>query len=93
MTPIRATPEAAPVEVGPEPTPAEPKAPIRFKYDVNGRALPLTEAEHAAHRAALRAALVRMAELPVDDDCVPDEEIFRAIDSHRPHRPLFEGLY
>lgn len=71
----------------------EATTPIRLRFDANGRAIPLTEAEHDAHREAIRAALKRMAEVPDDDPPVPDEEIFRAIDEGRPHRPLFEGLY
>ena len=89
MTPIQATPETT---TSGTPTP-EATAPMRLKFDANGRAIPLTDTERAAYVARAWAAIKRMAETPIDDPEVSDEEIFRAIDEGRPHRPLFEGMY
>ena len=68
-------------------------APIkRAKLDDKGRLIPLTPAEAAAEAAAIRVMLDELRSIPSDPD-EDDAEFFRAIDSHRPHRPLFEGLY
>jgi hypothetical protein len=67
-------------------------APTRLKLNAEGRLMPRTDEERAADAIRIRAALARMAEIP-DDPPGSDEEFWRAIDSHRPDRPLFEGMY
>ena len=71
------------------------KAPAsnQLKLDANGRLLPRTDEERAADAVRMREALRRIAEMPNDDPPGETEAIMRAIDSHRPHRPLFEGYY
>ena len=86
---------AEPAHDGPEPVVAEasPGLPIkRAKLDDQGRLIPLTPAEAQAEAEAIRAMLEELRSIPSDPD-EDDAEFFRAIDSHRPHRPLFEGLY
>ena len=55
----------------------EVSAPNRLKLDAKGRALPRTDAERAAQREVLRAALKRMAEIPDDDPPGTDEAFMR----------------
>lgn len=85
MTPNGSTPST------PEAT--ETQAPHSLKRDANGRLLPRTDEERAADAERARAALARMAEISDDDPPGETEEFMRAIDSHRPDRPLFEGYY
>lgn len=66
-------------------------APIRLKLNAEGRLMPRTDEERAADAIRIRATLARMAEIP-DDPPGSDERFWRAIDSHRPDRPLFEGM-
>lgn len=72
--------------------PPEPRL-GRIRLDADGRMIPMTKAELAAHIEARKAASRRAEAIPDDDNPVDDAEVMRAIDSHRPHRPLFEGLY
>lgn len=64
----------------------------RSRFDEEGRLIPLTAEEKVQHAAAIRAAIDALEAIP-DDPTEDDAEFYRAIDSHRPHRPLFEGLY
>ena len=64
----------------------------RAKLDDQGRLIPLTPAEGQAQAEAIRAMLDRLQTIENGPD-EDDAEFMRAIDSHRPHRPLFEGLY
>ena len=91
-------PDPAGQDLGPsqdESTAIEPtsRPPIRLaKLDDQGRLIPLTPAEMQGEAESIRAMLDRLQAIengPDDDDA----EFMRAIDSHRPHRPLFEGLY
>jgi hypothetical protein len=76
-----------PADAGPTPRPG---------VDASGRLLPGTEAERRARARArgMRAALEGLAEI-ADEADTPETwaEVFRGIDSARPERPLFEGLY
>ncbi len=66
----------------------------RLRLDDQGRAIPFTPTERQARSEALRLVLEEMhADSPDDPSEVTDSEIFRAIDSHRPERPLFEEYY
>ena len=67
------------------------RVPIRI--DDQGRLIPFTPAERAARAEALLQALEEIRNIPDDPNESSDEEVFRAIDSHRPHRPLFEDYY
>jgi hypothetical protein len=58
-----------------------------------GRMIPLSDEEWAARRSAAIRALKAIEQLPDDDAPGIEQEIMRGIDSHRPHRPLFEGMY
>lgn len=62
------------------------------QFDSEGRLVPLTAEEKVQHAAAIRAAIGAIEAIPADPS-EDDSEFLRAIDSHRPHRPLFEGLY
>ncbi len=62
------------------------------RLDSEGRLIPWTEAEQAQHAEAVHAGLARLREIP-DEPGEDDREFFRAIDSHRPERPLFEEYY
>jgi hypothetical protein len=59
--------------------------------DSSGRLVPRSEAERMAHSVALRAALDDIAAIGPDatDAAEVWDEVFRGIDSARPHRPLF----
>jgi len=64
----------------------------RLRLDDQGRAIPFTPAERQARAEALRLALEDTHATTTDDPSgVTDSEVFRAIDRHRPERPLFEG--
>ena len=82
MNPSPSTPEAT-----------EAPAPHRLKLDANGRLLPRTDEERAADAERIQGLAESLASIPDDDPPGSDQEFWRAIDSHRPHRPLFEGLY
>ena len=59
--------------------------------DSSGRLVPRSEAQRRAHSVKLRAALDDIAAIgpdATDAEAVWDE-VFRGIDSSRPHRPLF----
>ena len=79
MTPIQSNPDTA--------------APNRLKLDARGRMLPRTDEERAADAERIRELLAILAATPADDPPGETEEFMRAIDSHRPDRPLFEGYY
>ena len=64
----------------------------RGRFDDQGRLVPLNEAERAQHAAAILSALALLDEIS-DDPNEDSAEFFRAVDSHRPERPLFDGLY
>ncbi len=56
-------------------------------------ALPARTPEELAARAArLTRRLAEIDARPDDEPPGTDDEIMRAIDSARPHRPLFEGM-
>ncbi len=65
---------------------------LRAKMDEQGRVIPPTPAERQVRADAIRAMLdeIRSIENGPDEDYA---DFFRAIDSHRPDRPLFEGKY
>ena len=59
-----------------------------------GRMLPISDGELDARREAALRMLVVLEQITDESDT--DEkwrEVYRNIDSGRPHRPLFEGLY
>ena len=62
------------------------------RYDSEGKIIPFTPEEQAQHSAAIRQGLSLIAEIP-DDPNEDDAEFFRALDSHRPHAPMFRGMY
>ena len=56
-----------------------------------GQRIPMSDEERAGRRAAgLRVAKLRETMIGEDDTEERWLEIYRSIDSHRPHRPLFE---
>jgi hypothetical protein len=61
----------------------------------DGKIIPMTDEERRAWCERARATLAAIAEMPDDDDEPPDamEQMMRGIDEHRPHRPLFQGMY
>ena len=65
---------------------------LRVRLDDRGRMIPPTEEERRIRRELALRALeeIRAIENEPGED---DAEFFRSFDSHRPHRPLFEGLY
>ena len=65
---------------------------FRVRVDDQGRAIPPTLRERRERAEAARLALQAMRAVE-DDPREDDAEFFRAIDSHRPDRPLFEGRY
>jgi len=71
--------------------PARPVV-VRVRLDDQGRAIPPTSRERQERAEAARIALQAMQAIE-DDPSEDDAEFFRAIDSHRPDRPLFEGRY
>ncbi|WP_435015874.1 hypothetical protein TA3x_003428 [Tundrisphaera sp. TA3] len=70
-----------------------PSAPNRLKLDARGRALPRTDEERAADAERIRELVEILKATPPDDPPGETEAFMRAIDSHRPDRPLFEGYY
>ena len=65
----------------------------QLRYDDQGYAIPFTPAERAARLEPIHHMFIELDKIPDDPNQPSDEEIFRAIDSHRPHRPLFEDCY
>ena len=65
----------------------------RVKLDAQGRMIPRTIDERAADAERVRAALERMAAIIDNDPPGSTEEFMEAIDSGRPHRPLFKEYY
>lgn len=65
---------------------------LRVRIDDQGRIIPPTEEERRIRRQLALQALeeIRSIENGPDED---DAEFFQPFDSHRAHRPLFEGLY
>jgi hypothetical protein len=61
--------------------------------DAQGRLIPLSPEERQARSAAVLRALRAITLIPDDDPPELSAEGMRDIDAHRPHRPLFEGLY
>ena len=59
--------------------------------DSSGRLVPRSESQRKAHSVELRAALDEIAAIGPDDTDAAEiwDEVFRGIDSARPHRPLF----
>ncbi len=85
--------EAAPAIPGTTTIEPPTSPPIsRAKLDDQGRLILPTPAEAEAEAEGIRAMLDELRSITGDPD-EDDAEFFRAIDSHRPHRPLFEGLY
>ena len=64
----------------------------RLRLDDQGRAIPFTAEERKAQVEALDTLFAELHAIVDPPDEVSIEEVFRAIDSHRPHRPLFEGM-
>jgi hypothetical protein len=59
-----------------------------------GRVLPVTDEEMVARRDAAVRMLAALERLTDESDTDENwREVYRNIDSCRPHRPLFEGLY
>jgi hypothetical protein len=58
-----------------------------------GRMLPMSDEERAARRDAVIRVLKVIEQREDNDPPGIEEEIMRGIDSHRPHRPLFKGMY
>ena len=65
----------------------------QLRYDDQGRAIPFTAAEREAQAQAVRVMLAEIRAIPDEPDEVAAAEVFRAIDSHRLERPLFEGYH
>lgn len=62
-----------------------------LRFDDQGRAISFKPVERQARAEALHLALEEIhADMADDLSEVTDSEVFRAIDSHRPERPLFE---
>jgi hypothetical protein len=55
----------------------------------------MTAEERRAWSEAARRRLTEIARMTDDTGEPPDslEQMMRGIDEHRPHRPLFEGMY
>ena len=62
-----------------------------LRYDPEGKWVLFTAEEAKIRGVALRAALEKINESG-DDDPELDAQIFRAIDSHRPERRLFDEI-
>lgn len=63
-------------------------------FDEQGRLIPISPEEREARAAAAIRAIDVIANITDEND--DDEswrEILRDLDAHRPHRPLFEGMY
>ena len=61
----------------------------------DGKIIPMTDDERRAWREAARRRLAEIAQM-TDDEGEPSdamEQMMRGIDEHRPHRPLFTGMY
>ena len=85
-----ATNPPAPLSDARGPIPAFPPRAL----DERGRLIPLSPEERRARsEAAIRALDAIEAEGGVDDDDDLWREAMRDLDAHRPHRPLFEGMY
>ena len=61
--------------------------------DATGRVLPIGPEEQAQDAKAVAAFVELMFALPDDDPPGAWEEAMRDLDTQRPHRKLFEGLY
>jgi len=64
----------------------------RLRLDDQGRLIPLNDAEKKAKIVAVRRMIEEINQIP-NDPGEDDRDFFRIVDSQRPHRPLFEGLY
>jgi len=55
----------------------------------------MTDDERRAWCEAARQRLAEIAQMTDDEGEPPDamEQMMRGIDEHRPHRPLFKGMY
>ena len=73
--------------------PGTRQTPLRLRLDDQGHAIPLTPEERAVQLRAVQQMFEELAQIPDDPNEPSDSEIFRAIDSYRPHRPLFEDYY
>ncbi len=62
------------------------------RLDAEGRLIPWTEVERAQYVEAVREGLARIRAIP-DEPGEDDIEFFKAMDSHRPERPLFKDYY
>ena len=72
---------------------AKPPYSNRLKMDENGHMIPRTDEEQDENAVRLRKLVEILRATPADDPPGETEAFMRAMDSHRPHRPLFEGYY
>jgi hypothetical protein len=84
MNPSIARPEAT------EPALGEPGAPLGNASA--HRLLPITPVEQARRVQAFEEALQEFDSMPDNDPPGAWEEAMRDLDTHRPHRKLFEGI-
>jgi len=61
----------------------------------DGKIIPMTDDERRAWCEAARQRLAEIAQMTDDEGEPRDamEQMMRGIDEHRPHRPLFKGMY
>jgi hypothetical protein len=62
-------------------------------HDAKGRVRHITSEEQAHKARAIAAFVEKMLAMPDEDPPGVWEEAMRDLDTHRPHRKLFEGLY
>ena len=62
-------------------------------FDKQGQWITPSPVERKARSEALARAIREIETTPDDDPPGIEAEMMRAIDSERPHRPLFEGMY
>jgi hypothetical protein len=73
------------------PIPTFPPLPVD---PATGRLLPMFDEEQAARRAAAIRAIKVISQITDETDTDERwEEVYRNIDTGRPHRKLFEGMY
>ena len=59
----------------------------------DGKLRVMTEDEHRQYIESALRRIDEIEQIPDDPNDPPDEEWMRAIDEHRPHRPVFKGCY
>jgi hypothetical protein len=59
----------------------------------DGKLRLMTEDEHRQYTESALRRIDEVEQIPDDPNDPPEEEWMRAIDEHRPHRPVFKGCY